>query len=157
MKRRILGAALVLACLAASPGWGQEVTVSKAWVRGSVAGQNASGAFMEIVASQDSSLVGAASPLAKSVEIHEMAMEGDVMKMRAVKRVALPAGKTVELKPGGYHIMLVGLTKALKKGETVPIELTLQGKDQKRSTLKVNAEVRELGAAPMMEGHQHRH
>ena len=157
MKHSILGAALAFACLAASSAWGQEVTVSKAWVRGSVAGQNATGAFMEIVASQESSLVGAASPVAKSVEIHESAMEGDVMKMRAVKRVALPAGKTVEFKPGAYHIMLVGLAKPLQQGETVPIELTLQGKDQKRSTLKVNAEVRGLGAAAATEGHAHHH
>jgi len=155
MKHRILGAALILACL--NLAWGQEVTVSKPWVRGSVAGQNATGAFMDVLASQDSSLVGASSPLAKSVEIHEMAMEGDVMRMRAVKRVALPAGKAVEFKPGGYHIMLIGLTKPLQKGETVPIELFLRGKDQKLSRLRVNAEVRELGAAAVMEGHDHHH
>jgi len=157
MKHNMVGAALVLACLGAGLAWGQEATVSRAWVRGSVAGQNATGAFMEIVADQDSALVGAASPMAKSVEIHEMAMEGNVMKMRAVKRVALPVGKKVEFKPGAYHIMLIGLSKPLQKGETVPIELTLQGKDQKRSVLKVNAEVRELGAATVMEGHEHHH
>ena len=156
MKHSVLGIALAFACL--NLAWGQEVAASKAWVRGAVPGQNATGAFMEITATTDSSLVAAASPLAKSVEIHEMVMEGGIMKMRAVKSVALPAGKTVEFKPGAYHIMLIGLTKPLSKGSTVPIELSLQAKDQKRSVLKVNAEVRELGAAaPMMEGHEHHH
>ena len=148
---------MALACLGASLAWAQEATVSRAWVRGSVGGQNATGAFMEITAGADSALIGASSPAAKSVEIHEMAMEADVMKMRAVKSVALPAGKVVQFKPGGYHIMLIGLAKPLQKGETVPIELSLQGKDGKRSTLKIQAEVRELGAATKAEGHEHRH
>ena len=157
MKHSLLGASLMLACLGSGMTWAQEVTVSKAWVRGSVAGQNATGAFMEITAVADSTLIAASSPLAKSGEIHEMVMEGNVMKMRAVGKVELPAGKAVELAPGGYHIMLIGLTKALKKGDSVPIELTVQGKDQKSSKLRVRAEVRELGAMPAMEGHEHHH
>ena len=156
MKYSMVGAALVLACACANPAWAQEVTVSKAWVRGAVPGQNATGAFMEITAAADSTLVGAASPLAKATEIHEMVMEGNVMRMRAVARIDLPAGKAVELKPGGYHIMLIGLSKDLHKGDTVPLELTVQGRDQKSSKLRVRAEVRELGA-PMMEGHEHHH
>ena len=156
MARAALLVAVAFSCVAGT-SWGQQVEVSRAWVRAAVPGQNATGAFMEITAATDASLVGAASPVARSVEIHEMAIEGNVMKMRAVAKVDLPAGKTVEFKPGAYHIMLLGLTKPLAAGESVPIELTLRAKDQKTSKLKLNAEVRQLGAAPMMEGHEHRH
>ena len=153
MNRRTLATILTLACLGAGSSLAQQATVSKAWVRGAVAGQNATGAFMEITASADSTLIGVASPVAKSVEIHEMTIDGGVMKMRAVKSVPLPAGKPVEFKPGGYHVMLIGLVKPLNAGDSVPIELTLQAKDHKRSTLNVAAEVRALGAAT--EEHQH--
>ena len=157
MKQAIKSAVLISACVAAGLAAAQEVAVSKAWVRGAVAGQNATGAFMELTAAADSALIGAASPLAKSAEIHEMVMDGNVMKMRAVTKVDLPAGKAVQLAPGGYHIMLMGLSKALNKGDTVPLELTVQGKDQKTSKLRVRAEVRELGAASAMDGHEHHH
>ncbi len=156
MKRSTLATILTLACLGAGSSLAQQpnpATVSHAWVRGAVAGQNATGAFMEITASADSTLIGVASPVAKSVEIHEMTMDGGVMKMRAVKSVPLPAGKPVEFKPGGYHVMLIGLLKPLNGGDSVPIELTLQGKDQKSSKVNVSAEVRALGAAT--EEHHH--
>ncbi len=156
MKRYLVFVFLLLAALIASPSWAQLAKVDGVWVRGTVAGQNATGAFMTIVSSQDLSLVGASSPLAKTVEIHEMAMEGGVMRMRALKSLELPAGKRVEFKPGGYHIMLLGLAKPLAAGETVPIELTLVAKDKKFVRQSVSAEVRELGTA-VPEGHQHHH
>ncbi len=121
-----------------------QVTVSEAWVRGTVAGQKATGAFMQLRATTDATLVGAASPVAKVVEIHEMKMEGGVMKMRALDKVPLPAGTPVDLKPGGYHVMLMDLAAPLKEGESVSVTLTFVDKAGKRTTQTVNAAVRSL-------------
>ena len=123
-----------------------EVTVTEAWVRGTVATQKATGAFMKIRSSDDAKLVAAASPAAGIVEVHEMAIKDNVMTMRAVDVLPLPAGKTVELKPGGYHVMLIDLVKPLATGDKVPVTLTIVGKDGKKSTLEVKAEVRAMGA-----------
>jgi copper(I)-binding protein len=123
-----------------------EVTVTEAWVRGTVATQKATGAFMKIRSTEDAKLVGAASPSASIVEVHEMAMKDNVMTMRAVDELPLPAGKTVELKPGGYHVMLIDLAKPLAAGDKVPVMLTIVGKDGRKSTLEVKAEVRAMGA-----------
>ncbi|MCM2329420.1 MAG: copper chaperone PCu(A)C [Lysobacter sp.] len=123
-----------------------KVTVTEAWVRGTVATQKATGAFMKIRSTEDAKLVGAASPSASIVEVHEMTMKDNVMMMRAVDELPLPAGKTVELKPGGYHVMLIDLAKPLAAGDKVPVMLTIVGKDGKKSTLEVKAEVRAMGA-----------
>ena len=124
-----------------------QTTVKDAWVRGTVAQQNATGAFMQLTSAQGGKLVSVKSPVAGIVEIHEMAMEGNVMKMRAVSGIDLPAGKGVDLKPGGYHVMLLDLKQQLKDGDSVPITLVIKGKDGKRETLEVKAPVRPLGAA----------
>ena len=107
---------------------------------------------MRIKSSQGAILVGAQSPVAGVVEIHEMRRDGDVMRMRAVPKIELPAGETVELKPGGYHVMLMDLKAPLKRGEIVPIKLMFQGKDGKAEELNIQAEVRDLTAAT---GHKH--
>ncbi|MDP2135569.1 MAG: copper chaperone PCu(A)C [Sulfuritalea sp.] len=133
-----------------------QVTVKDPWVRATVAAQKATGAFMQITSAQDARLVEASSPVAGVVEVHEMTMEKDVMKMRAIKGLDLPAGKTVELKPGGYHVMLMDLKQQMKEGDTVPVTLVVEGKDKKRSTLEVKAPVRPL-AAPAKMDHQHKH
>lgn len=140
----IRNAALVAALLV-SPVALAQVTVAEPWVRGTVPAQKATGAFMKITSKQDAKLVGAASPAAKVVEVHEMAMKGNVMEMRAIDALPLPAGKAVELKPGGYHVMLIDLVKPLGKGDTVPVTLTIQDKDGRKSTVEVKAEVRALG------------
>ena len=124
-----------------------QVEIKSPWVRGTVQGQKASGAYLEITSKESASLVGAASPVAGTVEIHEMRMEGDVMRMRAVQRLALPAGKKVELKPGGYHVMLIDLKRPLAAGEKVPLTLRVEGTDKKVQTIEVQAEVRDLTAA----------
>jgi copper(I)-binding protein len=124
-----------------------EVTVTDAWVRGTVPAQKATGAFMKVKSADEAKIVAASSPAAKVVEVHEMTMKDNVMQMRAVDALALPAGKTVDLQPGGYHVMLIDLVKPLAKGETVPITLTVQGKDGKRTTTEVKAEVRAAGGA----------
>lgn len=125
-----------------------QVSATDAWVRGTVAGQQATGAFMNLQSASDAAVVAAASPVAKVVEIHEMAHEGGMMKMRAVDRIPLPAGRKVELKPGGYHVMLMALTAPIREGDSVPITLTVEGKDGKRSTVEVKATARALTAAP---------
>jgi hypothetical protein len=133
-----------------------QVTVKDPWVRATVSAQKATGAFMQITSAQDARLVEASSPVAGVVEVHEMTMEKDVMKMRAVKALDLPAGKTVELKPGGYHVMLMDLKQQMKEGDTVPVTLVVEGKDKKRSTIEVKAPVKPLTAASKPEApHKH--
>ena len=146
MKRIGIVAAALALSVAAAPAWAQ-VSVSQPWVRGTVQGQKATGAFMQLKSADGGALIAAQTPVAGVVEIHEMKMENNVMKMRAVPKLDLPAGQTVELKPGGYHVMLMDLKQPLKKGDTVPITLKIQGKDGKSQDVEVKAEVRELGAA----------
>ncbi len=152
-----------LCALLAGPAIAQ-VTVTEAWVRGTVPGMQATGAFMRIESRADTRLVAAASPAAPLVELHEMAMVDNVMRMRAVPGLAVPAGKPLELRPGGYHVMLMNLPRPLERGSTVPITLTFQSADGRRETVKVAAEVRPLasGAPPASGGgsasggHSHR-
>ena len=124
-----------------------QVKITEAWVRGTVEGQHATGAFMKLISPVDAALVASASPVASIVEIHQMAMEGSMMKMRAVDRMLLPAGKTVELKSGGYHLMLMSLKQPMKAGDVVPITLTLEDGAGKRTNVEVNATVQPLTAA----------
>ncbi|MBC7665337.1 MAG: copper chaperone PCu(A)C [Caulobacter sp.] len=116
-----------------------QVTVDKPWVRTTVAQQTVTGAFMTITSAQGGKLVSASSPIAASVEVHEMKMVGDVMKMRPVDALPLPAGKPVELKAGAYHMMLMGLKAPVKFGDVVPITLVIEDAAGKRQTVDVKA------------------
>ncbi len=145
--------ALVLALGLIAMSAHAQTTATDPWVRGTVAQQKATGLFVQLTSAQGGKLVSGSSPVAGSVEIHEMAMVNDVMKMRQVPALDLPAGKTVALKPGGYHVMLMDLKQALPAGSTVPVTLVVEGADGKRETLTVQAPVRALGAAPMKQGH----
>ena len=140
---------VVSAAAAASVPARAQVEVKSAWVRGTVAAQKTTGAYMEISSARGASLVGAESTAAGAVEVHEMSMDRNVMRMRAVPKLDLPAGKTVELKPGGYHMMLIDLKRPLKKGDSVPLRLKIEHRDRTVSTVEVKAEVREVTAAPM--------
>ena len=151
MKRLTLAALM----FAAFPVMAQ-VTVKDPWVRATVPQMKNTGAFMQITSVQDARLVEASSPVAGVVEVHEMTMERDVMKMRAIKGLDLPAGKPVELKPGGYHVMLMDLKEQMKEGATVPVTLVIEGKDKKRSTIEVKAPVKPLAAASKPEA-EHKH
>lgn len=122
-----------------------DVKVEEPWVRATVPHQKVTGAFMRLTASEDARLVAVGSPVAGTVEIHEMVMEKEVMKMRPVAGVQLPAGQTVELKPGAHHVMLLDLRKPLQPGDIVPLVLTVEGSKGKRETLEVKAAVRPLG------------
>jgi hypothetical protein len=137
-----------------------QVQVSEPWIRATVATQKSSGAYMQLNAAEDSRLVSVSSPVAGISEIHEMAMSNDVMKMAAIKGLDLPAGKAVELKPGGYHVMLLNLKRQLKEGETVPLTLVVEGPDKKRQSIQVKAVVRPIQAtsaedAPAMHDMKH--
>lgn len=123
-----------------------QVSIGNPWVRGTVGGMRATGAFMQIDSKTDVTLIGAASPVARVVEVHEMAVVDNVMRMRAVASLAVPAGKPVMLEPGGYHVMLIGLEKPITPGTSVPITLTFEGRDGKRQQVQVKAEVRPLNA-----------
>ena len=153
MKRLSLAAALT-AAFAVAPAWAQ-VSVTAPWVRGTVQGQKATGAFMQLKSADGATLVAAESPVAGVVEIHEMKMEGNVMRMRAVPKIDLPAGRAVELKPGGYHVMLMDLKQPLKAGDSVPLRLKFQAKDGKPQEVEVKAEVRDLTAAAPKGGMKH--
>lgn len=131
-------ALLSLTTAAACHAWAG-VTVRDAWVRSTVPQQTVSGAFMKITSDRSTRLIEVRSPAAKTVQIHEMTMAGDVMRMRAIKGLELPAGKTIDLMPGSYHIMLMDLTAQIKAGEPVPLTLVFEDADKKRETVEVKA------------------
>ena len=126
------------------------VEVKDAWVRSTVPGQKGTGAFMKITAKDGVRLVGVSSPAAGVGEVHEMKMEGDIMKMRALSSLDLPAGKAIELKPGGYHIMLMDLKQPMVKDSKVP--LTLLFKDAKGVESKLELIVPVSSVAPGVSG-----
>lgn len=127
----------------------QSVTVKDAWARATVPGQKATGAFMKITVKDGAKLVAVSSPVAGVSEVHEMKMDGDIMKMRAVQGgLDLPAGKTVELKPGGLHLMLMDLKGPLQKDTIIPI--TFQFKDAKGIDTTLVAHVAVATAAPKL-------
>jgi copper(I)-binding protein len=140
---------VVLGLASGQPAAAQSISVKEPWIRGTVPGQRASGAFMEITSKVPARLVSAASPAAGAVEIHDMKMEGGVMKMRAVDGVDLPANRTVKLGSGGYHVMLLDLKRTLKAGDHVPLRLTFELADKKRETVDLWVEVRDLTGAPV--------
>ncbi|MBT2295936.1 copper chaperone PCu(A)C [Pseudomonas fluorescens] len=129
-----------------------QTKVDDAWVRATVANQSATGAFMTVTADSDSKLLSVASPAARNVQIHEMTMNNDVMRMGPVASVDLPAGKAVSFDPNGYHVMLMDLTGQMKEGDSVPLTLTVENARGEKETLDVEAPVRALNN---MESHDH--
>ncbi len=124
-----------------------DVVVSEAWVRGTVKGQTETGAFMTLKSTETTQLIQASSPLAKMVQVHEMRMDKGMMMMRPVKALDITANAPVMLKPGSYHVMLMGLDKPLSKGEHVPLQLTFSTKAGVKTTVDVQAEVHDLTQA----------
>lgn len=158
MKHRLV--ALVL-CLLSGAALAQAIEVKDAWIRSSVPGQKSTGAFMKISAPGGARLVGGSSPVAGQLELHEMKMDGDVMRMRAVPGVDIAAGQPLELKSGGYHLMLMNLKAALPQGSQVPMTLVFKdGRGQQsRVELKVPVRIAPPAAAPGagMHGADHGH
>ncbi len=156
MSIRFLSRLLVssLGVLMALPALSQTVAsgplkVEAAWIRASVPGQAGTGAFMRLTATEPMTLVGLVTPAAGVAEVHEMKLEGDVMRMRAIPSLALPAGRAVELKPGGYHLMLMDLKSPLKVDTRVPLTLVLRDAKgtERRVDLQVPVALRTPGAA----------
>lgn len=116
-----------------------EVTVQGPWVRATVAQQKVTGAFMAITSTVDAHVVGITSPVADRVEIHEMKMNNEIMTMRAIPSLPLDAGKTVQLAPGGFHIMLFGLRQQLKAGDSIPLTLMIEDSQKRRTPVNVKA------------------
>lgn len=162
ISRRTLSLAV---CLAAGllpalylPAWGQATTapvkIEGAWVRASVPGQSGTGGFMRLTASEPLTLVAVQSPNAGVAEIHEMKMEGDIMRMRAIPELRLPAGQPVDLRPGGYHLMLMSLKSPLKDGTEVPVTLVLRDAKgaERRVSLQLPVALRAPGTAAPAQG-----
>ena len=160
MKKLLHTATIVstlAAALASAPAWAQTaaVKVEGAWARASVQGQKGTGAFMRLTAQEGARLVRAESPAAGVTEVHEMKMEGDVMRMRAIEALDLPQGVAVDLKPGGYHLMLQQLKAPLVKDSQVPVTLVFKDAKGAVSRLSLQLPVRVAAPAAAGAGHQH--
>ena len=140
MNRLILS---IIATVVALPLCAANLKVEDAWARATAPGQPVGGAFMKLTSDTNAQLVGASSPVAGMVQVHMMKMQDGVMIMREMKSLPLPKGKTVELAPGGYHIMLMELKQPLKAGEHVPITLKVKA-GKKIRNVEVNAEVHDM-------------
>jgi copper(I)-binding protein len=134
----------------------RSIEATNAWVRAPAPGQKTAAAYVELTSSGNAALVEARSPAARAVEIHSSAIEGGVMRMRAVPRIELPAGKMVKLAPGGVHLMLVDLKQPLKAGGKVPLTLSVQRSGATAgaslTTIELEAEIR---AADGGSAHKH--
>ncbi|MDB5858099.1 MAG: hypothetical protein JWQ76_1788 [Ramlibacter sp.] len=148
MHKLLASFALAAAAVLAQAQPAAPVTVEGAWARAALQGQGSSAAYMTLTAREPVTLLGATSPAAAIVELHEMKLEGDVMKMRAVDTLELPAGRGVELKPGGYHFMLMDLKAQFKPGLVVPLTLRLRDAKGAERTLKVSLPVAAAAPSP---------
>ncbi len=146
--------ALILALIGlalAAPTHADSVKVENAWTRATAPGQRVAGGFMDLTADADMALVGGGSAVSNEFELHTMKVENGVMTMRQVREIALPKGQTIQLKPGGLHIMFIGLKKQLKEGDVAPVELIVRSADGREQTLRVDLPVHR-GSTPT-----HRH
>ena len=122
-----------------------DLVISQAWSRATPGGAKVAGAYLTIAnkGSTADRLVSGSADVAGHVEIHEMAMEGGVMKMRALEKgLAIEPGKTVKLAPGGYHVMLMDLKSPLKQGDKVPVNLQFE----KAGKVNLSLDVQGVGA-----------
>lgn len=142
---------MFVGCALAPLAAAQQVQVRDAWARATAPGQKTAGVYFEIVSPADAALVAVHTARAAKAELHETRMESGIMKMRAVGKVALPAGKAVKLAPGGLHVMLTGLARPLAENEAIPLEVTIENAAGVTSKLMVQVAVRGAG------GHSHAH
>ena len=140
MRKLLASLTLVAAALSAQAA-NAPVTVQGAWARPIVPGQQSSGAYMTITAREPLTLLGGESPAAGIVEIHQMKMEGEIMKMRAAGDIPLAPGKPLQLGPGGYHFMLMDLQDPFKPGTQIPFTLRFRDGKGKVSTLQLRVPV----------------
>ena len=147
IKLLALAAGLVLSSAALAQTGGLEV--ADAWARATPGKAEIGAAYLTIRSPTADRLVAASTPAAKKAELHTMSMAGMVMKMRPVDGVDIPPGEAVSLKPGGVHIMLIGLAKPLKEGEAFPLTLTFE----KAGARAVTVAVEKPGAMSAGPGH----
>jgi copper(I)-binding protein len=140
-----------IGALAVQSAWAANLSVTDVWARATMPGQQVSAAYMQIRSDADARLLSASSPVVPRVEIHEMKMDGDVMRMREVTAIDLPKDKAVALQPGGLHIMLMNLTKPIAAGDSIPLTLVVEA-GGKQQTVEVKAEARAPGGSMQ---HQH--
>ena len=136
----------VAALLISFASYAGDIEVSGGWIRATAPGQDQGGADLSIISKRSATLVGAASPACTSVQLHTMTNENGMMRMREVKAIELPAGKRVNLRGSGYHLMLIGLKAPLKEGETVPLTLSIMVEKQGVVKVETTAEVKSLTA-----------
>ncbi len=155
MRYSVLVAAALAALAATAPApfaWAQApvIQVSEAWARATISTARVGGVFLTMTATGAADrVVSASSPVAERVELHETIRDGDVMKMREVLHLSVQPGQPVELKPGGHHIMLIGLKRPLNRGDIFPLTITFEKAPSVTATVTVQA----AGAA----GPGHRH
>lgn len=132
-----------------------QIHVDAPWARATAPGQPAGGGFLKLHnAGATDRLLGASAPgVAERVELHTMQMDGDVMRMRQVDAIALPAGKQVSLEPGGLHLMFMGLKQPLQAGSSFPLKLRFE----KAGELAVEVQVQAATAMPAKGHGQHKH
>ncbi len=118
--------------------------MTDAWARASVPNQKVAAIYFDIVSAVDAKLTGVETDIAEVAEIHVMTEEGGVMRMRAVHAVDLSAGESVSLEPGGVHVMLFEIKRALRPGERIPLRLLIEDMNGKKTKLKVTADVHNL-------------
>ncbi len=117
-----------------------EITIDRPYARTTAAGQASGGGYLKLQnKGPDDKLISVSADVASSVELHTMSMEGDVMRMRQVDGIALPQGKTVQLKPGALHIMFMGLKAPLKDGDKFPLKLKFEKAGEVTVTVNVEA------------------
>lgn len=122
------------------------IEIGHPWARSTSAGQQTGGGYLKLDNQGPADrLVSASAAVSDKVELHSMAMEGDVMRMRQVDGIDLPTGKPVELKPGGFHIMFVGLKAPLKAGDSFPLQLRFE----KAGDVSVQVTIEAAGAGAM--------
>lgn len=148
--RRALIAAAATSLLSATAIAQTAPKVEDAWARPTVAGQAGGGGFLKITSPTADRLIAARAPVSKTVELHTMQMDGNVMRMRQVPAIDIPAGQTVELKPGGLHVMFIGLTQTLDNGVSFPLTLRFE----KAGEVTVDVKVMTRAAMPAMD-HKH--
>lgn len=148
--------ACVLAMLAVSQAYADDVKVTKAWARATAPGQDSASVQLTITSKKDATLIGVESGSAQSGEIHSMVMEGNMMKMRALESLPLPAKTPVTLGADGNHLMLIGLKNPLKAGHKLPFALTVKFADGHTSVIRVLAVIKPLETTSD-EGHEHHH
>ena len=134
----IFSLTLLSSCGKPSPS----VQISENWVRATEDGQDVGAAYMTLTSNTDTTLTSVESSVSDSIEIHSMTMDNGVMKMRMLDELALKAGKPTELAPGGYHLMLFDLKKALKAGEEVSFTLHFKDAQGKETVVNVNSPIK---------------